>query len=146
MSEEAGKVNGLTDEFLMEHGEPVELLLSHYADLIDTGHVIAAFNVSYDAKVLRGALRRAGMDDRFEQTKTMCLMRACTPICKVPRASGRGYKWPTLAEACAHFNIWNPDKHSAIGDALVAMQIFLKLDALGLLPEAEIHYAKNPPA
>jgi len=146
MSEEAGKVNGLTDEFLMEHGEPVELLLSHYADMIDEGHVISTYNSQYDTKIMRGEMRRAGMDDRFEQTNNLCLMRACTDICKVPRAKGKGYKWPTLAEACDHFNIWNPDKHSAVGDALAALQVFFKLDALGLLPEGEIHYAKNPPA
>ncbi|HUV66261.1 MAG TPA: hypothetical protein VMW24_20385, partial [Sedimentisphaerales bacterium] len=82
----------------------------------------------------------------FEQTKTLCLMKPCTDICQVPRAKGKGFKWPTLEEACAHFNIWNPDKHSAVGDALVALQICLKLDEMGALPGAEIHYAKNPPA
>lgn len=135
MSEEAGRVNGLTDEFLMEHGEPVELVLSRYAELVDAGDIIAAFNVSYDTKVMRGELRRAGMDDRFEDTMTCCLMKPCTDICKIPRSGSRGYKWPTLDEACKSLGIWHPDKHGAIGDAIAALQVFFKLDEMGLLPK-----------
>jgi len=145
MSEEAGRVNGLTDEFLMEHGDPVEIVLSRYAELVDAGNAIAAFGAQYDTKVLRGALRRAGMDDRFTKTPNVCLMRACTDICKVPRAKGNGYKWPTLEQACAALGIWNPAQHSALGDALAALQIFLKLADLSALPEPTVHYAKHRP-
>jgi len=146
MSEEMTAINGLTDEFLWENGNPVEVVLTEYADLIDAGNAIAAFNAQYDTKVLRGEMRRAGMDDRFKRTPNVCLMRACTPVCKIPTAKGNGYKWPTLSQACEALGIWNPAEHSAVGDAMAALQIYLKLAEMDALPDPTVHYAKNRPA
>lgn len=137
----AEKVNGLSTEFLRQRGVPVLYALEQYAQLIDAGYVVIAYNASFDTKVMRGELRRAGWDDRFERTPNICVMRPLTNILKLP---GRyGYKWPNLAEACRHFGITNEKAHDAMGDVEAAYQIFLRLHAAGLLPEAAVHYAKD---
>jgi DNA polymerase III epsilon subunit-like protein len=143
---EAARVNGLTTEYLNERGVPVVEALAAYAQVIDDGYVIAAFNAQYDTKVMRGEMRRAGIDDRFERTPNVCVMRALTDICQVPRKTGRGFKFPKLAEACAHFEMTNEAEHTASGDAQACLSLLLKLRDLGALPDAAVHYAKNPPA
>jgi DNA polymerase III epsilon subunit-like protein len=82
MTEGATKVNGLTDEFLNEHGIPVAEALNEYQSAIDNGRIFAAHNAQHDAKQLRAELRRAGMDDRFEHTLQLCTMRAISSSCR----------------------------------------------------------------
>lgn len=145
MSAEAGAVNGLTTDFLMEHGSPVEWVLLQYARWIDEGRVIVAYNAQFDLKVMRAEMRRANMDDRFEKTKNICVMRPMTGLCCIPSPRG-GYKWPKLEEACAFFGIENAKAHDAMGDAEAALSIFWELSKRGLLPEPAVHFAKDRPA
>lgn len=146
MQPAATAVNGLTTEYLREKGVDVKLALTHYSDLIKTGHVIAAYNSQFDLKVMRGELRRAGMPDLFEMTPNICLMRACTNVCRVPKKAGSGYKFPKLAEACALFKIEQAGAHSAMGDTLAAVEILRHLRKANLLPEPAVHFAKETPA
>lgn len=145
MSDEVAKINGLTNEIMTEKGVPIAEALATYGKIIDDGYVIVAFNAQFDTKVMRGEMRRAGVDDRFERTPNICVMRASTDIVKAPKKSGSGYKFPKLAEACKHFGIEQPQAHSAMADARSAFQIFMKLHALNALPEPNVFFAKNPP-
>lgn len=142
LDEEAAKVNGLTPEYLMEHGVPVVEVIDAYAKLIDDGIIIAAYGAQFDTKIMRAEMRRAGVDDRFEETRNFCLMRA--HMGKVVKQSGkRG--WPKLSDVCVHYGIANEDEHNAIGDARVCLEILRRLHAADEIPEAKVHYAKNRP-
>jgi DNA polymerase III epsilon subunit-like protein len=143
MAEEAQKINGLTDKFLDDNGVPVKDVLETYVSQITAGYVVTAFGAQYDTKVCRGELRRSGMDDRFETTPNICVMKALTGVCKIPRANGRGYKFPKLSEACHHFHIMQPQAHTALGDALCTVELLRWLKNLNLIPEPEVHYAKE---
>ncbi len=144
MKEEATKVNGLTTEILLSCGVPVVRVLGYYASLIDSGIIICSFNAQFDTKVMR-ELRRAKMDDRFERTPNICIMRAFTDVCKIPKKKGAGYKFPKLSEACAMLNIPQPAAHSAIGDAISAAHLLRELHRMHLMPKPEVHFAKVQP-
>lgn len=139
----AGAVNGLTDEFLSENGAPIADVLDQYARVIDAGYVIVAFNAQFDCKQMRGELRRAGLDDRFERTPNICVMRASMGLGVKKAGGGRGF--PKLSDCCAHLGIVNDSAHSAGGDARAALELFRHLHAVGGLPEARVHYAQTPP-
>ncbi len=145
MGAEAGAVNGLTMERLNAEGQPILAVLARYTEIIQAGYVLASFNCQYDSKIMRGELRRAGLPDMFETTPNICLMRAATDVCCVPKKSGKGWKFPKLQEACAFFKIEQPAAHSALGDARSAKDILLALHVLGKLSEAQVHYAVNRP-
>lgn len=145
MTEEATAINGLTDTFLMTNGMPIVHVLGIYTKIIESGYAIAAFNAQYDTKIMRGEFRRAGMDDLFEKTPNVCIMRAATPVCKIPAKNGRGLKFPKLVEACDHFGITYKEQHIAAECALAAMAVMKKLIELDALPEPTVHYAKNRP-
>ena len=132
MTPETTAINGLTDDRLDEFGIPVREALEMYCHYIDRGHVVVAYNADFDLKVLRGELRRAGMDDRYGTTASICTMRACTDICKIPKANGRGHKFPKLVEAMAHFKLEHKGVHTALGDAQACLDLFLKLRSLGV--------------
>lgn len=146
MHPEATKVNGLTTEYLLEHGMALGSVLKLYTTLVEQGYVVAAYNAQFDTKVMRGELRRAGLPDLFEVTPNVCLMRACTNVCKVPKKVGPGWKFPKLSEACAFFKIVQTDEHSALGDTRAAANILIALAKLGLLPVPEVHFAKTQPS
>ena len=145
LSDEVSKVNGLTTERLAKDGRPIAEVLKFYTALVDRGYVIVAFNAQFDTKVMRGEMRRAGIPDRFEATPNICVMRASTDVCKIPKAKGGGYKFPKLAEACSHFLISQDADHSAMGDARAATAIFRKLREIGQCPDPAIHYATLRP-
>jgi DNA polymerase III epsilon subunit-like protein len=72
------------------------------------------------------------MDDRYGKTSSVCTMRASTGVCKIPKANGRGYKFPKLAEAMRHFGLEHVGAHTALGDAQACLDLFLKLRSLGV--------------
>jgi DNA polymerase-3 subunit epsilon len=142
MSKEVEAINGLSTDHLSANGVPVREALLAYTMAVEEGRAVVGFNVQYDAKMLRGELRRAALDDLFDRTPNVCVMRALTGVCRIAKASGKGYKFPKLAEAMAHFKIPQDGAHSALGDARSAMALFRKGMELGVMPEPEVHRAK----
>ena len=145
MHEEASRINGLTTDFLLEHGRPIAEVLDAYEAVLNEGRALLAFNAQFDTKVMRGELRRAGRDDRFEKTPNTCVMRKCIGVCKIPKKDGRGYKFPKLAEAMQHFKLPQPEAHTAGGDALAAVMLARMLSQIGIDLSPEVHFAKRRP-
>lgn len=140
LEDEAAIVNGLTMDRLQAEGLPVLMALTTYTNLIDEGYAVGAFGAQFDCKVLRGELRRAGIDDRFEKTKNFCAMRKSMGIVK--KLNGKG-GWPSLKDACAHFGINNEGPHTSAGDAMACLQVMQKLKELGVPLVPSVHYAKE---
>ena len=145
MPDDVAAINGLTNEILADKGVPIAVALGCYTQLVNEGHVIVAFNSQYDTKVMRGELRRAGMDDLFDRTPNICVMRALTDICRIPKARGGGFKFPKLSQAAAHFDLQQDAAHRAMGDARTAFDLFRKLHELGACPPPCVHLAKIRP-
>lgn len=144
MTPEAGAVNGLTDERLEAEGEPIARVLAKYGNLIDNGYVVVAYGAQHDCKILRGEFRRASLDDRFEATKNICLMRAVQPL-KIPKANGKG-GWPQLDDVLRYLGEKpEPRPHGALVGAKCAFAVFSAFLPKGMLPEPSVHHAKNPP-
>jgi DNA polymerase III epsilon subunit-like protein len=144
----AAAVNGLTCERLLADGIPVVDALLEYTKAVETGRVVVAFNAVFDTKVMRGELRRAGMDDMFMKTRNICVMRAMTDVCQIPYANDRaGFKFPKLAEALAHIGSmsFTEDAHTAMADARGALEIMRWLAKNQMLSEPGIHLAKKRP-
>lgn len=147
MSPEVTAINGLTTERLRTEGVPVAEALKRYTDAVDFGAIVVAFNAQFDTKVLRGELRRLGLNDRFESTPNICTMRPMVGVCRLPKARGGGFKFPKLIEAYRHF--FKSDfegVHTALGDCRANVRLFRKLVELDLAPEPAVHYAKEKPA
>ena len=135
MNAETAKIHGLTQEKLLAEGKPVREALDLYAETLDAGTVIVGYNISYDLKVMRGELRRAGLPDRFETTKSICCMRPMVDHCRLPKAKGNGYKLPKLGEAYVHVTREpHTGAHGALADAHAALKVFRFLIETRSLP------------
>lgn len=141
MPEEAGRVNGLTVELLAEHGRDMSRGLDRYDQYLDEfpGLILVGHHVRFDAKMIRGELRRAGREDRFEDSNIFCTMKASTDICKLPptnkmmAAGRRGHKPPNLVEALRLLCGQDlPDAHDCLADALAARQLYVALMKRGV--------------
>lgn len=122
MSKETEEINGLSTAFLQNCGVSVIDALSLYTAKVKAGLTICSFNASFDSKVLRGELRRAGMDDLYNETETFCVMKAMTPICKLPGKRG-GYKWPKLSEAMEFCGIPQVGSHDSMMDVIDTVRV-----------------------
>lgn len=145
ISPEITAINGLTTEKCAAEGVPVREALQAYTSLVLDGHVVVAYNAQFDTKVMRGEFRRAGMDDLFEQTPNICVMRACKSL-GVEKAGPKKGGFPKLSDACRHFFGKEPaEQHTSLADATSCLLVFKRLHEAGKLPQPEVHYAKNRP-
>lgn len=136
-------INGLTTERCELEGMDVEGILGEYSDFIRQDRVVVAFNAQFDTKIMRGELRRAEMDDLFEQTLNICAMRGSTKI-GVQKRGGKKGGFPKLSDVYWHFFQEEPrDQHTSLGDAQSCLAIFRKLLELGVAPEASVHYSST---
>jgi DNA polymerase-3 subunit epsilon len=147
MPPEAFEANRLSFDFLREHGKPIKEVMEVCDSVLSmTGIVLVGYNQQHDGRQIRGELRRAGMNDRFEQTPNICAMRSITKNYKgqVKKLNGKGGA-PRLIDAAAHFGIEYPEEkqHNALEDALVTVAVAKRLHEMGLLLPAEVHYARG---
>ncbi|MBO7344841.1 MAG: 3'-5' exonuclease [Clostridia bacterium] len=97
------------------HGFSVEKLrvfsggkrFKDYAEQIEkdflSADLVVAHNISFDAMFMSAEFER--INKQFCVKDKFCSMKNSTPLCKLPRSSGQGYKYPKLSELCAFFDI-----------------------------------------
>lgn len=141
MSAEAAAKTGLTTEFLKANGVPIADALAMYMAGIEARRVVVGFNIAYDLKIMRGEARRAGLPDRYMETRNLCLMWATRGIVGAKTEAGRA-KNPKAEEACAFFGI-PPGPHRALPDCEANLAMLLELVKRGALPEPKSPYDKK---
>lgn len=125
-------INKLSYDQLMSEGVPVEDVLAEYDAMTDSCGGVAAFNVSYDQKVLRGAYRRAGKPDRYGERPTFCLMRGSSELLK--RKGIKLGKVPNLGEAVrCLLDREHTGAHTASGDTAAAVELYRLMLSAGLV-------------
>ena len=128
----AFKINNLSYDQLMAEGVPVKQALAEYDDLTNACDGIAAFNVSYDQKVIRGAYRRASMPDRYGERPTYCVMRGSGELLKLEGI--KLGKVPNLREAVEYLlGKDHLNAHNAEDDLNVTVDLYRLLLAKGLV-------------
>lgn len=139
MNDETAKLHGLTHARLDAEGAPIAESLDAWDAALDESHIVVGYNVSFDLKMMRAELRRAGRPDRFETTRSIDCMRPMTDVCKIKKAKGNGLKFPKLIEAYKHVaDIDMEGAHDALADARACAVIFRFLVEGGLLPESQL--------
>ncbi|MBK9952858.1 MAG: 3'-5' exonuclease [Candidatus Competibacteraceae bacterium] len=139
MPEEAGRVNGLTDEVLRQLGVPSPALLPTCIALMFKADLRVAHNVDFDSKVIAAALWRhvakeSSAETAHETVKawlalpSYCTMQESKNFVKALDKRGR-IKYPKLTEAYKFFFDKELDRaHSANADAVAALEIYLALN------------------
>ena len=109
------KVDNVEYSAFMVHGFSVEKLeklsggktFFDYIDVIEkdflSADVVVSHNFSFDNMFMRAEFERLNKD--FFVKKEFCSMKKSTPLLKLKRKTGEGYKYPKLSELCAFLEI-----------------------------------------
>lgn len=126
---EAIRVHGITNRRADRVGIAPRDGLEVFKSLVEKCDLIVAHNLRFDSLMFESACIRYGVDlGAFLHRRHYCTMKEAQVICQLPGVRG-GYKWPTLSEACAHYNIHfdHTLAHSAMYDVRKCAEIFWKL-------------------
>lgn len=147
---EAFRAHGIPLEHAQAEGIPEAEALAKFLHLHERADLRVGHNESFDARILRIAIKRYGFGDnppldsaeardeiadKFKGAPAYCTMRAACKEMKLPateamRKSGRGrlHKNPNLNEAHEHyFNRPHDGAHRALADAEAAARLYLRL-------------------
>ena len=73
----------------------------------ESADLIISHNVSFDFSFMRKEYER--LNEVFYVKNEFCSMKKSTPVCKLKRKSGEGYKYPKLVELCEFLGVSNSD-------------------------------------
>lgn len=118
----AQAINGLTMDVLEKYGVPVAAALYAFECYMEHRPLMVAHSVTFDSKIIRGELRRAGRPDRFEDTEKFCTMQATRKI-----IGGSAVSLATAHHAIVGSEI--TDAHSSLHDAIHCRALYLALRA-----------------
>lgn len=122
-------LNGITTEFATLVGVPELTALQSFLALWRVANERVAFNDSFDCRIGRIAIKRLLQDDaladEWKAAPAYCAMRAAVNHVQVPKANGKGWKQPSLAEAFKHFTgREHVGAHRALVDVDAAMAVW----------------------
>lgn len=94
----AQNIHGLTDELCAKYGVKSRTAFQLFQRLADKADIVVAHNLDFDMRMFE--MEAAAHDLAMPIFKERyCTMKAATPLCKLPKKQGSGYKWPKLSEA-----------------------------------------------
>lgn len=146
-------IHGITTEHALDIGVDEQTAIEMFLEL-HSWRTRIAHNESFDARIMRIALKRYGYDEgiceRWKGGAAACTQALSTPICKLPptakmiAAGRRHHKSANLGEAYRHFT---GDElvgaHGAMTDVQACMTIYFAIKAAA---DAETFPLKQEPA
>lgn len=113
MEQSAYAVHGLSLEKLRELSDGAKFSdrIEEIEEDFSKADMTVSHNVAFDFMFMRAEFERAGRIFMFKNQ--FCTMKNMTPVCKLPRRTGEGYKYPKLSELCGYFSLAENDIVSA---------------------------------
>lgn len=145
---EAGalKVHNIPADLANKYGMSRVNACHAFSDMVDVADVVVAHNIDFDRRIMNAMMYDEQVIDNtdpmgiFEGKELFCTMKSLTDICKIPKRTGGGYKWPSLKEAYQFFFEREfANAHDAAADSIACAKIFFVLKYLEQL-EDEIPY------
>lgn len=131
--EEVAEIHGITTERAMDEGVPEKEALECLIDLWQRCGLRVGHDQSFDARIIRIALKRhmnadQELSDRWRDAPKACTGLLSKPICCLPQRNRYGWKMPKLSEAYEHF-MGKPLEggHEAMTDARACMEIYFAI-------------------
>jgi DNA polymerase-3 subunit epsilon len=137
-------IHGISQERALEEGVAEIDAARRFYKMALSAERVTGYNVDFDIRILRIAMKRAGLGDEtldkfaaMLKAKKHDVMRLCTPVCKLPptdkmMATGRkGFKSPSLTEAVKIILKEDlGDAHDARVDVLATIRLYQHFNPL----------------
>lgn len=120
-------IHGITKQ-VGSYGTPAKQVANWYLRQVAQADLVVAHNLAFDAPFMKEVIVREGLPVPTSMPNVYCTMKATTPLCKIPKQKGNGYKWPKLEEALRILlNQEITDAHDALGDVRSTRALLLWL-------------------
>lgn len=135
ISDVVTEIHGISQESAERCGMPLISVIAMFNNMAKLCDERIAFNIDFDDKVISREFMMIQRPNTVAQiTKPFCMMRAMTPICKIPKPTYQRYnkadpfKWPKLQEAYQFaFNRSFENAHDAISDIRATAELYFWL-------------------
>ena len=134
----AQNVHGLSDDLCEKYGVKSRTAFQLFQRLADKVDIVVAHNLDFDMKMLEVEAAAHSLEMPVFKERH-CTMKAATPLCKLPKARGSGYKWPKLSEALPMLcgRELGDDAHDAMVDTRGCKDLFFELRNRGLFQDTQ---------
>ncbi|PKL64685.1 MAG: 3'-5' exonuclease [Methanomicrobiales archaeon HGW-Methanomicrobiales-3] len=94
------KKHGITTERAKAEGTSLHKVLPQFNADVEKSTMVIAHNTEFDLPIVHTEFVRCRLKTNLLEKENFCTMkpREIVSWCKIPKASGYGYKWPTLSE------------------------------------------------
>lgn len=89
--------------FNLSNGKRFSYFIKEISLDFERADLVVSHNTAFDFMFMRAEFERLGKV--FSVKNEFCSMKKMTPVCKLTRSKGVGYKYPKLSELCLHFGI-----------------------------------------
>lgn len=120
---EATEIHGISTEKALDEGLEIKKVLRMFLEFADMAKSYVGHNIQYDDFLLQIECGRQNIV--FPAKPSVCTMKELTPICKLPKTKGFGFKWPKLIEAYKFcFGTEFERAHSSLADVRATANLF----------------------
>ena len=130
------KKHGITTERAKAEGTSLHKVLPQFNADVEKATMVIGHNVAFDLPVVHTEFMRCRLETNLLAKQNFCTMRPREIVswCKIPKASGPGYKWPTLTEL--HLQVFQEEftgSHDAGADVEACAKCYFELRKRGII-------------
>lgn len=127
---DSAKIHKITTERAKAEGVSLHKVLPQFNADVEKALTIIAHNVDFDLPIVHTEFMRCKLETNILQKQNYCTMkpREIVSWCKIPKANGYGYKWPTLNELYMQlFQEEFTESHNAGADVEACARCYFEL-------------------
>jgi len=126
---EATGIHGISHSLAVRDGVDLIQVLDEFGEAIERPEItLVAHNIDFDRGVVGAEFIRSNKKFNLFEIPGLCTMKTTTDLCRLPRWSGPGFKWPTLEELHRHlFSRSYKRPHHALNDLRACARCFFRL-------------------
>lgn len=133
---DAARIHKITTERAKAEGVSLHKVLPQFNADVEKAETIVAHNVDFDLPIVHTEFMRCKLETNLLQKQNFCTMKPKEIVswCKIPKANGYGYKWPTLNEL--HMQLFAEEftgSHNAGADVEACARCYFALRKRGII-------------
>jgi DNA polymerase III epsilon subunit-like protein len=133
---DSARIHGITTERAKAEGVSLFKVLPQFNADVEKAETVVAHNLDFDLPIVTTEFLRCSLETGLLEKQKFCTMKTPQVVswCKIPKASGYGYKWPTLNEL--HLQLFQEEftgSHNAGADVEACARCYFELRKRGII-------------
>jgi len=133
---DSARIHGITTGRAKAEGVSLYKVLPQFNADVEKAETVVAHNLGFDLPIVTTEFLRCSLETGLSGKQKFCTMKTLQVVswCKIPKASGYGYKWPTLNEL--HLQLFQEEftgSHNAGADVEACAKCYFELRKRGII-------------